>query len=213
MGIGFLAFWFPVTAVFNTYSNWLVEKHVHLVGPVAVTQNYLSLLVPLIGFILISIGARGLSELTKQRPSMLGINIMVIVLALIGVIYVYLVTSTHNRLNTSYHLSTMYILLTLVVPYIYMWFIGILSFYEIFLYRAKIPGILYRQSWQLLASGVGSLIVISILIQYLTTVSERLNRLSLNWVLMVVYALLILIGVAYILVALGVRNLKKIEEV
>jgi hypothetical protein len=144
---------------------------------------------------------------------MLGINIMVIVLALIGVIYVYLVTNTHNRLNSSYHLSTLYILLSLVVPYIYMWFIGILSFYEILLYRAKIPGILYRQSWRLLASGVGSLIVISILIQYLTTVSERLTRLSLNWVLMVVYALLILIGVAYILVALGVRNLKKIEEV
>jgi hypothetical protein len=195
-GIGFLAFWFPVTGVFNTYSNYLVQKHSELASQVSITQNYLSLLIPLIGFIFISVGARGLSDIAKQRPSLIGINVLVALLILIGVLYVYLVSNTHNRLNSTYNLSTLYILITLVVPYIYMWFMG-----------------LYRSSWRLSAFGIGALIIISITIQYLTTVSERLTRLSLNWLLMVVYGLLILLAIAYILIALGVRNLKRIEEV
>jgi hypothetical protein len=213
MGIGFLAFWFPITSNFNTYSNYLVQKHASLAGTVGVSQNYLSLLIPLLGFIFISIGARGLIDIVKQRPSLVGTNILVLLLTAIGVIYIYLVTNTHNRLNSTYHLPTIYILMTLAVPYIYMWFMGLLSLYEIFLYRSKSPGILYRESWRLLASGLGALIIISITIQYLTTFSERLTKLSLNWILIVVYALLILLAIAYVLIALGVRNLKKIEEV
>jgi hypothetical protein len=212
-GIGFLAFWFPITSVYNTYTGYLVERHASLAGSIAISQDYLSLLIPLLGFILIGIGARRLIDIVKQRPSMGGINALGIILILIGVLYVYLVTNTHNRLNSTYHLSTMYILITLVVPYLYMWLIGLLSFYEIYLYRAKVPGILYRQSWRFLALGLGALIVISITIQYLTTISERLTKLSLNWVLMVIYLLLILLAIAYIFIALGVRNLKKIEEV
>jgi hypothetical protein len=211
-GIGFLAFWFPITSVFNTYAQLLVEKHASFASSVAITENYLSLLMPLLGFIFISIGARQLIDIVKQRPSLLGINVLVILLISIGVTYVYLVLNTHNRLNT-YHLSTLYVLITLVIPYIYMWFIGLLSLYEVILYRVKIPGILYRESWRLSALGLGSLIIISIIIQYLTTVSERLDRLSLSTVLLVIYGLLILLSIAYILIALGVHNLKKIEEV
>lgn len=213
LGIGFLACWLPVSAVYNTYSNYLVQKHADLAGSIAITQNYLSLLLPLLGFIMISIGARGLSELAKQRPSLSGTNILVVILILIGVTYVHLVSNTHNRLNGTYHLSTLWVLVTLVAPYIYMWFIGLLSFYEIYLYRSKVAGIVYRRSWRLLAFGLGSLIVISIIIQYLTTISERLTKLSLTWVLLVIYALLVLLASAYILIALGIRNLKKIEEV
>ncbi len=94
-----------------------------------------------------------------------------------------------------------------------MWFIGLLSAYEIFLYRVKAPGIIYRQSWQQLALGVSSLIALSITLQYLTTITEQLNKLSLDRALLVIYALLILLAISYVLVALGVRNLKKIEEV
>ena len=212
-GIGLLAFWFPVIEVFDTYTNYAVQKHVSFTGPVIVMQNYLALLIPLIGFVFLSIGARKLTEIVKQRPTMFGTNGLVIVLIVIGVTYVYLLTGTHNRVSNAYHLSTINILVTLAIPYIYMWFIGLLSAYEIFLYRVKAPGIIYRQSWQQLALGTSSLIVLSITIQYLSTVSEQLDRLSLVRALMVIYALLVLLAIAYVLVALGARNLKKIEEV
>jgi hypothetical protein len=213
VGLGLLAFWFPVTSVFNTYTDYFVVSHASLAGTVQIMQNYLSLLIPLIGFIFISIGARGLMDVVKQRPSLAGINILVSPLIVVSVLYVYLVSNTQNRLNGIYGLSKFYVLLTVVAPYIYMWFMGLLALYEIFLYRLKSPGILYRKSWRMLALGLGSLIIVSIIFQYLSTITERLNKLSLNWLLMFVYALLILLAVAYVLIAFGVRNLKKIEEV
>jgi hypothetical protein len=213
IGIGLLAFWLPITAVYNLYSNFLAEKHTAFTAVVAITQNYLTLLIPFVGFLCISLGARGLAELTKQSFSLRDRNIMLIILIIIGVEYSYLVSNTHNRLNTTDHLPTLLILLTLVVPYIYMWFIGMMAVYEIYLYRLKIAGVVYRNSWRLLAFGIGAIIGVSIVLQYLTTVSERLTHLSLSWVLLVIYALLIVLGLCYILIAIGVRNLKRIEEV
>lgn len=213
LGIGFLAFWVPVTNVINAFASYVSRYHSNLVGPIGVGENYLSLLIPLIGFVFISIGARGLIDIVKQRPSLRGTNILVLLVISIGVTYIYLVSNTHNRLNSTYNLPIFFLLSTLAVPYIYMWFIGLLSLYEIFLYRLKVPGIVYRDSWRLLGYGLGALIIISIVFQYLSTISRRLTRLDLNGVLIVLYLLLILQAIAYILIALGARNLKKIEEV
>lgn len=212
IGIGLLAFWLPVSAVFNVYSQYLAQRHPGLNEAVAITQNYVSLLLPLIGFIFISLGTRGLNELTKKRPTLRETNIIALLVIFIGVFYVHLVSTTHNRLSV-YHLNIIYILLTLVIPYIYMWFLGVLSFYEIYMYRRHVAGIVYRKSWQLLAFGTASIIVVSILIQYLTTISMRFNKLSLDWILLIIYMLLILLAVGYVLIAFGVNNLQKIEEV
>ncbi len=213
IGIGFLAVWFPITANFNIYTNLLVEHYSHLSTSVLITQNYLSLFLPFIGFVFIGIGARQLSEITKQRPTLRSTNMLAALIIFIGVFYGYLVSTTPNRLTGPYHMPIILIMLTLVAPYIFMWFSGILSFYEIYIYRQKVKGIIYRKYWTLLAYGLGSLIVYSIILQYLTTVSERLSKLSLDWILVVVYLLLIMIAACYILIVLGVKNLKKIEEV
>lgn len=211
-GLGFLAFWLPLTGVFDVYTNYLTQKHPSLTGTVTVLQNYLNLLLPLIGFIFLSVGARRLIDRVKQRPSLMGINSLVLILISVGVTYVYLLTSAHSHISV-YHLPTFYLLTTVAIPYLYMWFMGLLSAYEIFLYRAKAPGIIYRQSWQLLAFGMSSLIALSITIEFLVTISEQLNKLSFNRALMVIYALLILMAITYVLIALGARNLRKIEEV
>ncbi len=213
IGIGFLALWLPATAIFNLYTNYWVQKHPASKAGIAITQNYLSLLIPLIGFIFISMGSRGLTVLAKKRPSLRGVNVLAVLIITIGVMYTHLISTTHNRSTDIYHLSIYFILYTLVAPYVYMWFIGLLSFYEIYIYRQKIAGIIYRSSWRLLSYGLGSLILVTILIQYLTTISGRLNRLSLSWVLVVVYILLLMLAGCYVFIALGAKKLKKIEEV
>ncbi len=88
-GVGFLVFWFPITGVFGLYTNELMMKHVNLTGPIIILQNYLSLLIPLAGFLFISFGARKLSEIVRQRPTMMGTNVLVIVLISIGATYIY----------------------------------------------------------------------------------------------------------------------------
>jgi len=212
-GIGLLAFWLPVTSVINLFTNYAIQRLPGASSPILIFQNYLTLIIPLLGFILVSLGTRGLTELAKQRPTVLGINIMVIIVTIVGVIYVHLVSTTNNRLNSVYHLSVSYLLITLVAPYIYMWFLGILSVYEIYIYRLKVKGVIYRKSWRLLAAGLGSIIVVSMLIQYLTTISEKFDKLSLSGILLIVYGLLVVLAVSYVLIALGVNNLKRIEEV
>ena len=79
-------------------------------------------------------------------------------------------------------------------------------------YSHKIRGIIYRKGWKLLIMGIGAIVLLSILLQYLGTLSSWLTSLSLNWILLLLYVLLLLLIGAYILVALGAQRLTKIEQ-
>jgi hypothetical protein len=94
-----------------------------------------------------------------------------------------------------------------------MWLIGTRSFYELYKYRLKASGVIYRKFWSLLAVGIVWILVVSILIQFLTTINSRLDKLSLSSLLVLIYILLILLAAGFILIAAGVNKLKKIEEV
>lgn len=211
-GLWFLVFWLPVSMVSSALLNDLATKHLELLSSVTIINNYVSLLFPLAGFTFISMGARGLSELVKQRPGQRATNVLAGVLVYIGLIDYHLVASTQDRASI-YHLSLWLIMTTLVAPYIYMWFIGLLATYEIYNYRLKASGVLYRDSWRLLAFGLGWLIIMSIGFQYLTTVISRLDRLSIYWILGIIYSLLLILSVGFVLIAAGSRKLKKMEEV
>ncbi len=213
IGIGVLAYWLPISSNISAYTNYLVVRNPNLTAPIGIIQNYVTLIIPLIAFIFISFGARRLSELTKYRISFRAINALIIFLAVISITYTHLLVTTDNRLNSTFHMPPMAMLLTLALPYIYMWSIGLLAVYEIHHYRLKAPGVVYRKSWRMLAMGIGSIITMTIFLQYLVTISAKLTRLSLNWILLLVYVLLIILAVAYVLIAIGVRTLKRIEEV
>jgi hypothetical protein len=112
-----------------------------------------------------------------------------------------------------YHMSIWLILATVVAPYVFMWSMGLMAAYETYLYRKKVAGVLYQKSLSLLALGLGWLIVTSILFQFVTTLSARLTQLSIYWILIIIYSLLLVLSVGFILVALGAQELKKIEKV
>lgn len=211
-GVFMLALWLPVTAAASSVLNYFTLHHPGFAPTAEIINNYLSLLFPLAGFVYIGIGARGLSEIIKQRPTYRAVNILALTILYLGLTYARLVATTHGR-NEVYHMNIWFILMTLVVPYIYMWFLGLLSVYEIYNYRRKITGIIYKQSWGLLALGFGWLIMISIGLQYLTTLSDRLADLSIYWILLIVYSLVALLSVGFILIAWGANKLAKIEKV
>ncbi len=211
-GVFFLVMWLPVSSVASAILNYIAIKHHGLLAAVKIIENYINLLLPLVGFIFIGIGARGLSELAQHRPTYRSANIMVIALVYIGLIYYRLVATTYHRADV-YHMPIWLILTTIVGPYVYMWFIGMLATYEIYRYRRKVAGVVYRKSWNLLALGLGWLVVMSIGFQYLTTLSARLNGLSLYWLLAIVYSVLLVLAISFVLIALGARKLQKIEEV
>jgi hypothetical protein len=211
-GIFVLALWLPVSMTVSSILTYIGLRHAAFMAGSTVINNYISLLIPLLAFILISKGARGLSDLVRQRPSFGAINVLAIILVYIGLIDYHLVAATHDR-TAVYHLSIWLIITTLVAPYIYMWFIGLLSTYEVYRYRIKVQGIVYRQCWTLLTLGLGLLIVTSIGFQYLSTISNRLNHLPIYWLLIIIYVVLTVLSAGFILIAMGTRKLRRIEEV
>jgi|GEM_PF-416351 len=211
-GIFLLVIWLPVSSVSSVILNHIAMRHLGWLPAVTIFDNYVSLLFPLAGFIYISLGARGLSNLVRAHSAYVARNVMAIFLIYVGLIYYHLVATTPFR-TTTYHMSIWIILLTLVAPYIYMWFVGLQASYEIYHYRRKVAGIVYKNSWNLLTLGLGWLIIMSIGLQYLTTLTPHLNHLSIYWMLAIIYSLLLLLAAGFVLIALGARKLKKIEEV
>jgi hypothetical protein len=211
-GIFLMVMWLPVSTTISVVLNFIAAHHTGFVPAAAIIHNYLNLALPLLGVVFIGLGARGLSEIVKQRPTYHAISILAALLIYIGLVYYRLVATTEHRASV-YHMSIWLILLTLVAPYIYMWFMGLLATYEIYNYRLKVAGIVYRRSWWLLALGIGWLMVSSVGVQYLTTLSAWLMHLSIYWILAIVYSLLLVYSVGFVLIALGARRLQKIEEV
>ncbi len=210
-GILILIIWLPLSSTVGAILNYIAMKHPGVLASTTIIKNYINLLLPLAGFILISIGSRGLSELAKQRPSYRATNLLGLFIVYIGIIYYRLVATTPDR-STIYHMSIWFIALTLIGPYIYMWFIGILSTYEIYTYQKRVAGVVYRKNWRFLALGLAWLIITSIGLQYLTTLTTHLRHLSIYWLLAFIYSLLLVLSVGFVLIALGARKLQKIEE-
>lgn len=211
-GVFFLVMWLPVSTTVSAFMQLLASKHPSALPTVTIISNYINLLLPLIGFIFIGYGAFGLSSFIRQRPNYKIIQAIALFLIYIGLIYFRLVATTENR-SLLYHMSLWLIALTLTAPYIYMWFIGLFAAYEIYRYQSKVAGIVYKKSWVQLAFGIGWLIGTSIVFQYVSTLSGRLQHLSIYWLLVIVYSLLLILSVGFVLIALGARKLQKIEEV
>ena len=211
-GVLLLVMWLPISSTISAIFNFVTIKHMGFMPAAKIIENYVGLILPLAGFVYISMGARKLSELVNQRPSYIATNVLALFLTFIGIIYVHLVATTQNR-NLIYHMPLWLIQITIVAPYIYMWFMGLLAVYEIYQYRQKVKGILYKRSWGLMSLGLGSLIVVTIGLQYLTTLSSHLIKLSIYGILAIIYALLVMIAVGFVLIAGGTRKLQRIEEV
>jgi len=56
-------------------------------------------------------------------------------------------------------------------------------------------------------------ILTSITLQYVTTLTDRLTHLRISAVLIILYLLLIMLALGYVMIALGAKKLRKIEEV
>lgn len=212
-GIGILVFGLPISSISKLLLDYIAVHNKGFTASATIIDNYISLVIPLVAFFVISHGTRGLVALSKLRTSRLASHILTIFLIVTGVLYGYFASRPYAHVGENYHLSVGWVLATLVIPYVYAWFLGILAAYEMHLYSRSVSGVLYRKSWDLFAFGFGSIIVVSILIQYLTTVTIQLKSLRFSLILSLVYVLLLLLSVGYILMAVGAKKLIKIEEV
>jgi hypothetical protein len=214
LGLMVLTFSLPLLAIMSALFRFNTTNNPGLIPSLTIIDNYISLLFPLLAFLIIAKGAcelvdtlKGKGQNTRERPALLtGI--------ILASSFTWLVTvqPLDNGVNNVYFLPNWILVITLVIPYVYVWCKGIAAAYNLYVYKKKVSGNVYRKAVGYLSYGIGIIISLSIVIQMLTTVSAQLSSLALGPILGIVYLLLGLYVLGYAMVARGARKLMLIEE-
>ncbi len=215
-GLLFLAIGSPLASVISAYFKLLVNTHPGWLANTTIINNYVSLLTMVIGLFFIAVGAEQLASLVKKKPSDQEQRNLVLLFILLSSFYSYFIITQpiHNSLNQRiYYMPNVLVILTLAIPYLYFWYRGLVASYSLYHYQKHVKGQVYKGSLSLVAYGIATVIVTSILVRLLVTISARISNLSLTPLLLIIYGFLIIAAAGYVLIALGAKRLRRIEEV
>ncbi len=217
-GVTWLAWSLPVSVIVPYTLNAIANSHPGFHAGAIIISDYISLLLPLVAFSVIAAASRGLLSTVKVRLSLVNTRVLILSFLLLGVLYCFFtfrhfdltsLGSSHN----SYFLPIWLIVLTVTVPYLYAWFMGILASFEITLFRRHVRGVLYKQPLGLVVGGLLTVILSSVALQYIASVDPGTGHLLLNFRLILVLLFRMIGGGGFVLIALGANRLRKIEEV
>lgn len=217
-GSAWLAWSLPLPVILALLLNALSNAWPAFYSASIIIGNYFNLLLPLVAFILIGSAARGLVNNAKIRFSLSGARTIMLLFLIAGVSYCYF-TFRHfdpKSLGSSqnpYFLPIWLMILTVIIPYLYAWFAGLLGAYEITLFSKQTTGVLYRQALRLLAGGLAVIIISSIAVQYMNSIQPLVGHLEINDRLVLISIFRVVGAGGFVLMAAGASRLKKIEEV
>lgn len=217
-GSSWLAWSLPIPAIASLLLNAIANHWQGFYSTSIIASNYLNLILPLVAFTVIGSASLGLLRQAKLNFSLANARTIMVSFLVAGVLYCYLtfqrfdLTSLGSTANP-YFLPIWLMVLSVIIPYLYAWFVGLLAAYEITLVSRQTTGILYRQALQLLVFGLVAIIVSSIALQYMNSVQPRVGHLVLGYQLVLASTFRIIGGGGFVLMALGATRLKKIEEV
>lgn len=219
-GLGVLTFGLPIQSISTAYFNYLGRSTPHLEATTTIISNYIGLGIILLGFYILNKGAKKLNGQVRADTTGSPLRLWKMLLAMFSALYIYLVlhnparshpTQTVSR--AAYYLPDWLILSTIVLPYIFVWYLGAQSAYYIYLYQKRVPGKLYRQALRLIAGGIVGVVIASMLVRFMASQTTYLNSVGLRAIFAIIYILLISISVGYLFVAAGARKLHKMENV
>lgn len=205
----------PATATVSALLSYVALENPDLLPMSTIMRNYVSLIPPIIAFYFIAKGAELLyNSIKHKRP--INFKPWVIAFIIVSAVYSWIIISQPVNTVTGdavYYLPGWLIIFTLAIPYLYVWFQGSQAAYQINSYQKDVRGVIFKKALRYLAAGITAIIALSMAIQLLTTTSARLNRLNLTPLLAIIYLLVLFYAVGYVLIALGAKKLKKIEDV
>jgi hypothetical protein len=219
-GVLLLVFYLPVHALLKTSLTYLAYQHPTLAGPSEAAIIYANIIIQLVVFLLISRAASNLRRLAQVIVSPREVYILSLLLSVLCVGFCAATFSGHGTITPTTWLVTAEQTLpiavravTVVVPYLFIWMIGFWAVYELYLYQTFVTGVLYKKLLKKLSVGLSLVITLSILLQFFTAVADDVSRLGLGIIVGIIYALLLLLGLAFLLIAQGARRLQKLDEV
>lgn len=217
-GMNWLAWGLAAPSLISILLSAIANVHHGFHATSLVLANYLNLIMAIVAFSYVSSGTRMLAQRSKVYLDSRNTKRLTLSFVILGVVFCYLVIrNLHNvslgdSLN-AYYLPNWLVLTTLVIPYLYAWFIGLLAAFELTQLARRVSGVLYKQALQMLASGLVLVIVASSGLEYFRSVIPRTGHISIGPTLVAVYLIYAVTAAGYILVAMGARRLKRIEEV
>lgn len=216
-GLMVLAFSLPTLALVGTVFNYLAIANPDYLSTMVVLRQIAVVGLPLTAFIIISESTEMLAKQIKRKTSPLqnnGISSLLIITAsslFCGVIVTLM--NDNAAPKNLYSFPVWEVILLLVIPYLYLWYRGLAAVSNLVFYRRYVKGHLYKKSFGYLASGLGTVIVLAILIQIATVLTPQLQRIHFTPLLFMVYGLIALYALGYGLIAVGAKKLTRIEEV
>lgn len=185
-----------------------------------ILSNYLSVSVPLVAFTYMYLGSSKLKKIAGNEETTSTWMVTGLLILVIGAIYIKLLYSYQYRSATpdpsrysSFYMSDFLILLTLILPYLVSWGLGIKACFNIWTYQKDVKGVIYKQSLTRLVVGVLVAVLFSVCVQLLIASSTFLSKAGLGSVLITLYLLIILYSLSYLIIASGARRLDAIEKV
>ncbi len=217
-GCAWLAWSLPVTTLSAFLLNGLANKWPAFHNSAIIISNYFALILPLIAFITISLAARGMIGKSRLNMDLAGARVLMAIFLAGGLAYCFFIfrhldLNSLASTNNPYFLPAWLMIISVIIPYLYAWFIGLLAAYEISLFSANVQGLLYRRALLYMVSGLVAVILSSIALQYISSVVPRSGDLLFDYRLLIILVVRIVGGVGFFVLAIGASRLKKIEEV
>ncbi len=216
VGVLFLALGSPLASIFTTAGTLLVRHYPGWQSAATIINNYVGLITMALGLYYIARGADQLVKLVRKKPSESEQHVLVLLFIALSTLYSYfIITRPINNVveQKIYHMPNVLILITLAIPYLYFWYRGLVGAYYLYHYQKNIKGKIYKGSLSWVAAGIAIIIASSIFVRLLVTISARISTLSLTPILLIIYGFLIVSALGYLLIALGAKRLRRIEEV
>lgn len=213
IGMGVLAFGLIIPTIVSLVMNNIAMDHNGLKPLATIIPNYLAVLTVILSFWFMGSGAHILTDIAKIRLSLRGLRWLFLIIILLSTFFSFLVLKNHFGGKHIYYLATYPLILTIIVPYVYAWFMALLCAYEFRLYSRHTKGIVYRQALGQFSIGIVLAVAGSVASQFVNNTLTPNASHSLGGVLVIAYALLVVILAGLVMMARGVRQLNKIEEV
>ncbi|MET0779294.1 MAG: hypothetical protein ABWY71_00510 [Candidatus Saccharimonadales bacterium] len=206
----------PLVASASAILNYIAQRNPGFLSEATIIRNYLNVVSAVLAFYLIGKGAEALAKLVKRKTLSLDNQKWTIGFIIVSGLFSWLVMSHHPAASgheSIYYLPDWLVILTVVIPYLYVWYRGTMAAYCIYFYQKNVKGQLYKRALSFCSAGIAMVIVTSVFIQLLTVFTARLNRLNLTPVLLIIYVLICTYAIGYALIAKGAKKLKTFEEV
>jgi hypothetical protein len=217
-GVGLLTFWLPLSTLAAGLASNYYANHPDATANLVRLVNYANILLLLPAFWLVYQGTVRLLQSAKishngLSPKQTGLYILLSALYVFVVFHDPVRLAAHDDVQTAtYYMSDWWILLTIVIPRLIMWYLGLAAAANIILYRHKVKGSIYKEGLRLLAFGLTGVVISTIVLRIVQSLSVQLSKLSLLVLFLVIYVLLALIAAGYVFLAKGASRLQKIEE-